>query len=76
MSGTQVTITLGQVYRFFGINSFVVKASALDELNTEGLCGTLNGDSLDDLMPHNGATPFVRSDIMEPLGESWRYMYI
>lgn len=79
MSGTQVTVKLGQVYHFFGINSFVVKASALDQFNSEGLCGTLNGDSLDDLMPQYGITPYpmrVKWGIIEPLGKSWRYIYI
>ena len=73
MSGTRVTITLGQVYDFFGINSFVIKASGLDKSNSEGLCGTVNGK---DLMPQNGITPFAKNATMEPLATSWRYIYI
>jgi hypothetical protein len=78
MSGTEVTINLGQVLDFFGINALVVKPSVLDKFNSEGLCGTLNDDKLDDLMPQNGNTPYVMKakwGIIEPLGKSWRYIY-
>lgn len=74
MSGSQINIQLGQVYHFFGINSFTIKASELERFATEGICGTLDDKDLNDLTPRGGTTPYPPSNggNIDDIGESWR----
>ncbi|CAG2254630.1 unnamed protein product [Mytilus edulis] len=58
MAGSKINIHLTQVYHFFGIRTFTITASQIDRDNTEGICGTLDGDSRNDLTPKGGNTPF------------------
>ncbi|VDI03159.1 Hypothetical predicted protein, partial [Mytilus galloprovincialis] len=74
MSGSQINIQLGQVYHFFGINSFTIKASELERFATEGICGTLDDKDVNDLTPRGGTTPYPPSNggNIDAIGESWR----
>ena len=52
-TGTQVVVSHGQVYHFYGLNTINIFPSTLDMDVTRGLCGIFNGDQSDEFTVRN-----------------------